>query len=180
MATNEDPFKEFPKISKLAKVLGKTVTTYDPTLRQWKRTLLPPIPIKEIYVGNRTYEVNNEFTKKKSMTLDEAIEHCKQKASSLAECNKECSLDHRQLAVWLSDLKALTKNCYGHYMKTIDSFVHDFSIAAIQGRLAANPTITSEEMAKLVANDVKYLLEELALNYRYVDFIDSTLNKQCT
>ena len=111
------------------------------------------------------------------MTLDEAIEHCKQKASSLAECNKECSLDHLQLAVWLSDLKALTKNCYGHYMMTIDSFVHDFSIAAIQGRLAANPTITSEEMAKLVANDVKYLLEELALNYRYVDFIDSTLKK---
>ena len=63
MATNEDPFKEFPKISKLAKVLGKTVTTSDPTLRQWKRTLLPPIPIKEIYVGNRTYEVNNGFTK---------------------------------------------------------------------------------------------------------------------
>lgn len=66
MATNEDPFKEFPKISKLAKVLGKTVTTSDPTLRQWKRTLLPPIPIKEIYVGNRTYEVNNGFTKKES------------------------------------------------------------------------------------------------------------------
>ena len=65
MATNEDPFKEFSKISKLAKVLGKTVTTSDPTLRQWKRTLLPPIPIKEIYVGNRTYEVNNGFTKRK-------------------------------------------------------------------------------------------------------------------
>lgn len=67
MATNEDPFKEFPKISKLAKVLGKTVTTSDPTLRQWKRTLLPPIPIKEIYVGNRTYEVNNGFTKKRKL-----------------------------------------------------------------------------------------------------------------
>lgn len=65
MTSNEDPFKEFPKISKLAKVLGKTVTTSDPTLRQWKRTLLPPIPIKEIYVGNRTYEVNNGFTKRK-------------------------------------------------------------------------------------------------------------------
>ena len=65
MATNEDPFKEFPKISKLAKVLGKTVTTYDPTLRQWKRTSLPSVPIKEIYVGNRTYEVNNIFTKRR-------------------------------------------------------------------------------------------------------------------
>lgn len=65
MINNEDPFKEFPKISKLAKVLGKTAITSDPTLRQWKRTLFPPIPIKEIYVGNRTYEVNNRFTKRK-------------------------------------------------------------------------------------------------------------------
>lgn len=65
MATKEDPFKEFPKISKLAKVLGKTAITSDPTLIQWKRTLLLPIPIKEIYVGNRTYEVNNGFTKRK-------------------------------------------------------------------------------------------------------------------
>lgn len=112
------------------------------------------------------------------MTLNEAIEHCKQKASALAKCNKECSLDHRQLAIWLSDLKELTENCYGHYMKTIDSFVHDFSIAAIQGRLAADPTITSKEMAKLVANDVKYLLEELALNYRYVDFTDGKFSKK--
>ena len=34
-------------------------------------------------------------------------------------------------------------------------------------RLAANPSISSIELAKLVADDVKYLLEELALNYRY-------------
>lgn len=66
MATNEDPFKEFPKISKLAKMLGKTSITSDSTLRQWKGTLLPSVPIKEIYVGNRTYEVNNGFTKKEN------------------------------------------------------------------------------------------------------------------
>lgn len=65
MATNEDPFKEFPKIRKLAKVLGKTATTSDPTLRQWKRNSLPSVSIKEIYIGNRTYEVNNRFTKRK-------------------------------------------------------------------------------------------------------------------
>lgn len=65
MATNEDPFNKFPKISKLAKVLDKTVITSDPTLRQWKRISLPSIPIKEIYVGNRTYEVNNGFTKRR-------------------------------------------------------------------------------------------------------------------
>ena len=65
MTSNEDPFKEFPKISKLAKVLGKTATTSDPTLRQWKITLFPSVPIKEIYIGNRTHEVNNGFTKRK-------------------------------------------------------------------------------------------------------------------
>lgn len=65
MVTNEDPFKEFPKISKLTKVLGKTAITSDPTLRQWKRTSLPSVPIKEIYIGNRTYEVDNGFTKRK-------------------------------------------------------------------------------------------------------------------
>lgn len=65
MVTNEDPFKGFPKICKLAKVLGKTAITSDSTLRQWKRTSLPSVPIKEIYVGNRTYEVNNGFTKRK-------------------------------------------------------------------------------------------------------------------
>ena len=52
MATNEDPFKEFPKISKLAKVLGKTAITSDPTLIQWKRASLPSVPIKEVYAGN--------------------------------------------------------------------------------------------------------------------------------
>ena len=65
MTSNEDPFKEFPKISKLAKVLGKTVITSDPTLIQWKCASLPSVPIKEVYVGNRTYEVNNGFTKRK-------------------------------------------------------------------------------------------------------------------
>lgn len=106
------------------------------------------------------------------MTLEEAIEHCKQKADELSVCNKDCSLEHRQLAVWLSDLKALTENGYSHFVYTMDNFAHDYAVAALQGRLAANPTITSKEAAKLAAKDVKYFLEELALNYRYVDFVD--------
>ena len=65
MTSNEGQFKGFSKVSKLAKVLDKTSVTSDPTLRQWKRTSLPSVPIKEIYVGNRTYEVNNGFTKRK-------------------------------------------------------------------------------------------------------------------
>lgn len=112
------------------------------------------------------------------MTLDEAIEHCKEKANEQYSNNYNCALEHRQLAVWLSDLKALTKNGYGHFVHTMDNFAHDYAVAALQGRLAANPTITSKEAAKLVANDVKYLLEDLALNYRYVDFIEEKLKKQ--
>ena len=34
MTSNEGQFKGFSKVSKLAKVLGKTATTSDPTLRQ--------------------------------------------------------------------------------------------------------------------------------------------------
>lgn len=101
------------------------------------------------------------------MTLDEAIEHCKKVAKEQENCNNDCSLEHRQLAIWLSDLKVITENSYEDFVHTMNNFVHDYTIAALQGRLAANPEITSKDVAKLVANDVKYLLEELALNYRY-------------
>ena len=37
------------------------------------------------------------------MTLDEAIQHAKEVASTCSD--KECRLDHRQLAVWLEELK---------------------------------------------------------------------------
>ena len=63
--TGENPFKKFPKISKLAKMLGKTTMTSDTIARRWERSSLHPIPIKEIYIGNRTYEVNNGFTKRR-------------------------------------------------------------------------------------------------------------------
>lgn len=36
------------------------------------------------------------------MTLDEAIEHAEEVASS---CEGQCSLDHKQLAEWLKELK---------------------------------------------------------------------------
>lgn len=46
------------------------------------------------------------------MTLDEAIEHCKNVAKEQENCNVGCSLEHRQLAIWLSALKAITENNY--------------------------------------------------------------------
>lgn len=63
--TDENPFKKFPKISELAKMLGKTTMTSDTIARRWERSSIPPIQIKEIYIGNRTYEVNNGFTKRR-------------------------------------------------------------------------------------------------------------------
>lgn len=47
-----------------------------------------------------------------NMTLDEAIEHCKKVAKEQENCNVGCSLEHRQLAIWLSALKAITENNY--------------------------------------------------------------------
>lgn len=41
------------------------------------------------------------------MTLDEAIEHAKEVASSCK--NKECADDHRQLAQWLEELREYRK-----------------------------------------------------------------------
>jgi hypothetical protein len=35
------------------------------------------------------------------MTLDQAIEHCKEKA----DCTTKCGQDHAQLAAWLVELK---------------------------------------------------------------------------
>lgn len=44
------------------------------------------------------------------MTLEEAIKHCEEVANSCN--NKDCALDHKQLAEWLKELKSLkSKNC---------------------------------------------------------------------
>ena len=40
------------------------------------------------------------------MTLEEAIEHCEQKACG----NDECSQEHKQLAEWLKALQTLKMN----------------------------------------------------------------------
>lgn len=39
------------------------------------------------------------------MTLDEAIEHCKERA----KCGDSCGMEHKQLAEWLRELKELRK-----------------------------------------------------------------------
>ena len=37
------------------------------------------------------------------MTLDEAIQHCEEKA----QCGTDCGMEHKQLAEWLKELKTL-------------------------------------------------------------------------
>lgn len=59
------------------------------------------------------------------MTLDEAIEHCKQKVDELSVCNKDCSLEHKQLFIWLSELKAIKENSYEDSMFVINKFTHN-------------------------------------------------------
>lgn len=98
------------------------------------------------------------------MTLEEAIEHSKRK--SLELCG-ECAEEHRMLAIWLTDLRDLTKNGYGNFTNYFNKHVHEFTIASMQGRLSANPSLTPREMAKLVLEDVKVMMEELRLNYPY-------------
>lgn len=42
------------------------------------------------------------------MTLDEAIQHCQEKSCN----NDECSMEHRQLAEWLTELKQYRENSF--------------------------------------------------------------------
>lgn len=48
----------------------------------------------------------------KLMTLEEAIEHAEEVACSLEEKDKcdACAAQHRQLANWLKELKAMKEN----------------------------------------------------------------------
>lgn len=59
-----------------------------------------------------------------NMTLDEAIEHCKKVAKEQENCNEGCSLEHRQLAIWLSDLKAITENSYEDFKHVINIYIY--------------------------------------------------------
>jgi len=51
---------------------------------------------------NHTYENNDE------MTLDDAIDHLKEKIKEQAtnpDCNDKCRKEHKQLLIWLLELK---------------------------------------------------------------------------
>lgn len=62
------------------------------------------------------------------------------------------------------------KNVYGKYVNTIMNHRIDLMKVVLNGRLSANPNITSSEVAKLDANDVKCFIEELKINYPYKNY----------
>ena len=53
------------------------------------------------------------------MTLDEAIEHCEEKA----QCGTACGMEHKQLAEWLRELKGF-RNPIKYNKLTKDAYIH--------------------------------------------------------
>lgn len=76
-------------------------------------------------------------------------------------------MEHLQLAEWLTDLLNLTENGYSHFTKEMDKNYKTFVSVAFQGRLSANPGISSKEAAKLAIEDAKELIRQLKLTYEY-------------
>ena len=61
----------------------------------------------EVCIGWMWFEKSpNKQLEADMMTLEEAIEHCEQKACG----NDECSKEHKQLAEWLKELQTLKMN----------------------------------------------------------------------
>lgn len=91
------------------------------------------------------------------MTLEEAIEHCKEKACG----NTQCSLEHRQLAEWLQELQQYRKYNTEYVRK--DAFTekacewlinhNDYICGSTNG-------IVKYDMKQLVENFKKYMEEE--------------------
>lgn len=68
---------------------------------------------KESVISNWNMRSTTE-RKSKTMTLDEAIEHCKEVATK--NCS-ECAEEHKQLANWLRTLKYLEESGYANTQK---------------------------------------------------------------
>lgn len=68
-----------------------------------KLSILQQINGRNSLLTNINCECFNMKDIDKKMTLDEAIQHCHEVAESCE--NKECALNHEQLANWLEELK---------------------------------------------------------------------------
>lgn len=86
------------------------------------------------------------------MTLDEAIEHCKKVAKEQENCNVGCSLEHRQLAIWLSALKAITENNY-----SIKSKIKKY----IKTKVIKTEPMSELNKLKIECNELRERIEKL-------------------
>jgi len=82
-------------------------------------------PMYEDKEGNAVFEKALIEQKSATMSLDEAIEHCKEKSCG----NNACALEHKQLEKWLTELKELkeqnpawTEEDEKHLKLAIDNF----------------------------------------------------------
>ena len=57
------------------------------------------------------------------MTLDEAIKHCEEKANEYGCCD-DCRIEHKQLADWLKELKALKEKYNVQKYTTVMNYTH--------------------------------------------------------
>ena len=96
------------------------------------------------------------------MTLDEAIEHCKKVVKEQENCNVDCSLEHRQLAIWLSALKAITENNY-----SIKSKIKKY----IGTKIIKVEPMSELDRLKIESNELRERIEKLE------DFIGQDFNE---
>lgn len=81
-----------------------------------------------------------EKEKRKTMTLDEAIQHCEEKAL----CGDACGLEHKQLAEWLKELK--------RYRMDEETKLDKTTVTKVLERMLNTPKFDLEKFRK--ANDI--------------------------
>ena len=96
--------------------------------------------------------------KMSNMTLDEAIEHCKKVAKEQENCNVGCSLEHRQLAIWLSALKAITENNYST-KNNMEKYIGTKVVKAESMTMTEAQKVLGRELKPATLEEDGYLVE---------------------
>lgn len=119
-----------------------------------------------------------------SMTLEEAIKHCEQKACD----NSECALEHRQLAKWLKQLQTLLRSNKAieerakEEMQEAKLVVYPYAIKHAFLKCGKEGKVIHEmygnEFDSITPNRIKYLsfLKKVELDNRF-DELNEVLNK---
>lgn len=71
------------------------------------------------------------------MTLEEAIQHCEQKACG----NTECAIEHKQLAKWLRELQILKSGRSWPDFKPSNEQMNHLSAAVIEAQRRHNESV---------------------------------------